>query len=263
MRKADSSAFEMMMHDLRSPLHLLLLQLDNLAFGVDGGATSFPADWVESKVESMRTTLLRAVGLMENALDTSRTEESADAPTLEDGNLAEIGRVIADDMRALAKQSGSTLIYYAEPQIQGRWNKHGVQRVVTNLLSNAIKYGRGKPIQLELTADAERARIVVRDHGIGIPPEDQVRVFERFERAAAQRADSFGLGLWIVRKLITAMGGTISLASTPGSGSTFTVELPRRAARSRPQAPARMSARSPMRARPHSRNHAGIWGSTS
>jgi hypothetical protein len=71
------------------------------------------------------------------------------------------------------------------------------------------------------------ARLRVRDRGLGIPPEDQVRIFERFERAVPTRHyGGFGLGLWISRQLVEAMGGNIQVDSTPGQGSTFTVELP-------------------------------------
>ena len=68
----------------------------------------------------------------------------------------------------------------------------------------------------------------VRDHGIGIAPADHARVFERFERAVSRKHfGGFGLGLWISRKIVEAHGGSISLTSQLGSGSTFSVELPR------------------------------------
>jgi len=68
----------------------------------------------------------------------------------------------------------------------------------------------------------------VRDHGIGIDPADQARIFERFERAVSRRQyGGFGLGLWISRKIVEAHGGSISLMSKPGAGCTFSVELPR------------------------------------
>jgi signal transduction histidine kinase len=77
-------------------------------------------------------------------------------------------------------------------------------------------------------ADGTDARVSVQDGGIGIAPETQQRVFERFERAvSARHYGGLGLGLYIVRQLVEAHGGEIALESMPGKGSTFTVELPR------------------------------------
>ena len=69
------------------------------------------------------------------------------------------------------------------------------------------------------------------DHGVGIPPDQQARIFERFERGAEQRSGGFGIGLWVVRNICVAMGGTVSVESEPGDGACFTVMLPRRSAR--------------------------------
>jgi signal transduction histidine kinase len=102
--------------------------------------------------------------------------------------------------------------------------------VATNLLSNAIRYGRGRPIVVHASGDDGRARFSVEDSGIGIPREHQPRIFQQYERAApATHYAGLGLGLWICRHLVEAMGGTISFRSEPGVGSEFTVELPRTA----------------------------------
>jgi hypothetical protein len=95
-------------------------------------------------------------------------------------------------------------------------------------MSNAIKYGDCKPIDVELGADDDRAVLVIRDRGVGIAPHDHERIFGRFERAASSRNyGGIGLGLWIVKQIVDALGGTVNVESTQGSGSTFTVELPR------------------------------------
>jgi signal transduction histidine kinase len=110
-----------------------------------------------------------------------------------------------------------------------------MEQVVTNLVSNAVKYGEGKPIEVELSVEDDRARIVVRDHGIGIGPREQARIFERFERAVSpSEYGGFGLGLWIARQVVEASGGKISVASELGKGAEFTVVLPRGVERERP-----------------------------
>jgi signal transduction histidine kinase len=99
--------------------------------------------------------------------------------------------------------------------------------VITNLVSNAIKYGAQGPVEITLSRAAERVRIVVRDHGIGIPPEDLSRIFERFERGRTPKGTGgFGLGLWIVAQAVAVLGGTVQVESDVGKGSTFAVELP-------------------------------------
>ena len=110
----------------------------------------------------------------------------------------------------------------------GQWDRLRVEQIVVNLLSNAIKYGAGHPIEMDVGGDVATARLLVRDHGIGIPAEDQSRIFKRFERAVSDRHyGGLGLGLWIVRQVVDALGGRIAVESLPGAGSTFIVDLPR------------------------------------
>jgi len=98
---------------------------------------------------------------------------------------------------------------------------------MTNLLSNALKYGAGKAVEVRVKADSDRATLAVRDHGIGIPLDDQARIFDRFKRAvSSQDYGGLGLGLWITRQVVEAHGGVIRVKSGPGNGATFSVELP-------------------------------------
>jgi signal transduction histidine kinase len=115
------------------------------------------------------------------------------------------------------------------PVIVGEWDRLRVDQIVTNLVVNASKYGAGKPVEVELAADPSSATLTVRDRGIGIAPADLSRIFERFERAVSDRHfGGLGLGLWIARQAAEALGGSITVESTPGAGSTFVVRLPLR-----------------------------------
>ena len=122
--------------------------------------------------------------------------------------------------------------------VAGAWDAVRVDQVVTNLLSNALKYGAGRPIEISVHGEPAHARLVVRDHGVGIPEDEQDKVFGPFARATTARYHpGLGLGLWIVQQIVQASAGRITLDSRVEEGSTFTVELPRWAAVPRPAPP--------------------------
>jgi hypothetical protein len=96
---------------------------------------------------------------------------------------------------------------------------------VSNLLSNAVKFGQGRPIRVEVRPVGAGACLVVRDHGIGVPSEEQSSIFERNVHAPPEQGGGLGLGLWLVRELAAAHGGWVTLESRKGHGATFTVFL--------------------------------------
>jgi signal transduction histidine kinase len=112
--------------------------------------------------------------------------------------------------------------------VVGRWDPSRLDQVVTNLLSNAAKFGAGKPIEIRIEQLGGSAQLAVIDHGIGIDPARRPYVFDRFERAAvpSSRYGGLGLGLYIAQSIVVAHGGTITVDSELGAGSTFTVTLP-------------------------------------
>src|SRR5262249_44424556 len=143
----------------------------------------------------------------------------------------EVVREVMDRFEDTCARAGSHLRLEAEGPIVGTWDRSRIEQVITNLLTNAIKYGASKPIDVMATSFQTRARLVVRDGGVRISLEAQARIFRRFERACPSRNyGGLGLGLWIVRQVIEAHGGTILVESEPGAGSTFTVDLPLRPA---------------------------------
>ena len=130
------------------------------------------------------------------------------------------------------RQAGCELTLSVPPSCPGCWDRVRLDQVVTNLLANAMKYGAGKPISISVGEGPHggQARLVVADQGIGIAKDQQEQIFERFERAAGRSYGGLGLGLYIVRKILHAMGGAIHVDSQLGQGSTFVVELPRESA---------------------------------
>jgi signal transduction histidine kinase len=120
----------------------------------------------------------------------------------------------------------------ATPPVQGYWDPPRLDQVLVNLLSNAAKYGAGKPIHVRVAVEGEWTRLTVEDEGIGIAAGDVPRLFSRFGRAVSERHyGGLGLGLFLSKQIVEAMGGHIRVESEPARGSLFTVELPLRAAR--------------------------------
>ena len=105
-----------------------------------------------------------------------------------------------------------------------------LRQVLVNLVDNAIKYSPdGGSVEILLGREDRLARLAVRDHGLGIPPEARDRIFEKFYRldpALTRGVGGTGLGLYISRELVTRMGGTLRVEPSPVAGSTFVVELP-------------------------------------
>jgi signal transduction histidine kinase len=111
--------------------------------------------------------------------------------------------------------------------VVGHWDASRLDQVVTNLLTNAIKFGAGKPISIRVDQRDEKALLLVKDEGIGIDRPQQEKIFQRFERAVSPRHfGGLGLGLYVCRRFVDAHGGTITVASEPGVGSVFSVDLP-------------------------------------
>lgn len=126
-----------------------------------------------------------------------------------------------------ARTTGNPFRVLATAPLLGRWDRVRVEQIVANLLFNAMKFGRGGPIEVSVVEEDGLARLRVQDEGIGIAADRLPRIFDRFERAVSAREyGGLGLGLYIVRSIVEALGGRVSVESALGVGSTFTVELP-------------------------------------
>ncbi len=215
-------------HELKTPVTSLALRLAQAQREVRGSAAGQPARGRELRhLELAEAQLRRLAALVDGLLDVTRISEDRLSLVLEEVDVAEVVRETAQGLAPEAERVGSPLHVKVPPQAVGRFDRVRLGQVVTNLLSNAIKFGAGQPIHVALTADGKALRLAVSDEGIGIPPESLERIFGRFERAVSERNyGGLGLGLYITRKIVEAMGGTVSAQGAPGKGATFTVELP-------------------------------------
>ncbi|MDC3962417.1 MASE1 domain-containing protein [Polyangium jinanense] len=214
-------------HELKTPLTALSLKLQALA-------RSLPADPdIAAKIAPALDVALRQTTrlstLVDELLDVSRiTQGRMELCLDEDIDLAAVVEDVVQRMQDTAVRAGCELRLESDAAVVGCWDRSRVEQVLINLLSNAIKYGAKAPIDVRVRDEGASVRLSVTDRGIGIPAEDQARIFDRFERAVSVRHfGGFGLGLWIARRIVEALGGTILVESTPGEGATFTVTLPR------------------------------------
>jgi signal transduction histidine kinase len=218
-------------HELKTPLTPLSLRLQALAQETERQPDSPYVQKVRASVEVGRRQVTKLATLIGDLLDVSRIVAGRLRLEREDVDLAGVVRDVASRYELHATRVGSPLRVDVPGVVQGRWDALRVEQVVTNLVDNAIKYGAGKPVHIRLVVEAGDASLVVQDEGIGIAPEHLSRIFGRFERAVSERNyGGLGLGLYISKTLVEAMGGEIRVASTPGQGATFTVRLPLREA---------------------------------
>jgi two-component system, OmpR family, sensor kinase len=212
-------------HELRNPLTPLNGQIE-LLLGLarrTPGAGIFTTG-LERLARLSNGYMKRAMAL----LDVARIASGKFRLEFTQVDLSALVREIAADFTAAATHAKCSLRIVVEEGIAGSWDRLAVEQVIDNLLANAIKYGAGKPVTVSLRCAGAAAQLTVRDAGIGISQADEVRIFDRFERAVPKgtHLGGFGLGLWLSRQLVLAMDGAMAVSSEPGNGSTFTVTLP-------------------------------------
>jgi len=215
-------------HELKTPLASLELQVDGLRRIARSNPKAAVSDErVQSKCDIIVRQVERLTVLINNLIDVGKITSGRLALARERVDLGElVGAVLARSEEAI-EHSGSQVALRVAGPVVGTWDRGLVETVVGHLVSNAVKFGDGKPIEIAVGATADRATLVVRDHGIGISVEDQKRIFERFERAVSERHfGGFGIGLWVARQAVEAHGGAIRVQSEHGQGSEFTIELP-------------------------------------
>jgi signal transduction histidine kinase len=150
-------------------------------------------------------------------------------------DLAALVRQVAEGFDGLARRAGSSLVVRADAPAVGRWDRRRLGQVVSNLVGNAIKFGAGRPIEVTVSSRDDVASLSVKDHGIGISADQLGELFQRYQRGVpARNYGGLGLGLYLVRVVVEAHGGTVHAESKLGEGTTFTVALPQPAASASP-----------------------------
>lgn len=219
-----------LVHDLKAPLTAILGYTKLLSTKAEVLGEQGRSNAVE-RIETSSQDLLHMV----NDVLRSASFEAAEPVRTEPIKLVPFLHDLVESIQTMAAARDGqprAIRVHAPDGISIQSDPSALRSVLQNLLENAVKYSPpGAPIELGVRAEDDALQFSVRDHGRGIPPEEQEVIFERFRRRKpGEAAEGVGLGLYIVRSLVQAQGGDIAIESTPGEGSTFRVTIPERRA---------------------------------
>jgi signal transduction histidine kinase len=216
----------MVSHELRNPLNTLFLQAQLRRRMAAGGklpdlqAFDHQATRDEQQIRSM-------IRLLDDLLDVSRARTARLAISTGPMDLAAMVRRMVEGLAEQARSAGVQLELEAPDTLPLEGDEQRLEQVLTNLVTNALRYGQSRPVQVRVGLEDGQAVLAVRDHGPGIAPQDQERIFEQFERAdTARDVPGLGLGLYISRQIVGAHGGRLEVRSTAGEGAEFIARLP-------------------------------------
>ena len=211
-------------HELRTPITVILAECDRARRKCET-----KEDFLQSiaVIEEQGQHMSR---LVQELLGLTRLQQGTTRYPLQRADVSGFVTACCEEFLP-ADDRGITLTTDIQPEVQATFNPSLLQRAVYNLLQNAYKYGKpGGHITVTLREAGHGAALSVADDGIGIAPEDQEKIWQRFWQADPSRSEDggSGLGLSMVQEIAAFHGGRATVDSTPGQGSTFTITLPRR-----------------------------------
>ncbi len=223
--RAKTTFFSNISHEFRTPLTLILGPVDELrarAVGVDAQT--------RRELELIHRNALRLAKLVNTLLDFSRIEAGRMQAQFEPADLPAVTAELASVFRSAIDRAGLTFTVDCPPLDEPVYlDREMWEKVMLNLLSNALKFTFDGSITVQVRRDDTDAIVSVIDTGIGIPDTEMPRLFERFHRietARARSTEGSGIGLALVKELVSLHGGTIAADSREGAGSTFTIRMP-------------------------------------
>jgi signal transduction histidine kinase len=211
-------------HELRTPLTAIRWSLESL------DAKKMTKEAYRQALDDAMEGSRNLAALVEDLLNMARLESNRIEFKKELVDMRTVVKAVLDEAEPLAKRRKITLESEvpAQKTIDALADERRIREVLINLVGNALKFGReGGKVIVKLDAVRDKVRIDVVDDGPGIAPEEQSRVFEKFWRSKAQSGvEGSGLGLFITKRLVDGMNGTVKFVSQLGQGTTFTVTLP-------------------------------------
>lgn len=223
---AKTAFFSNVSHEFRTPLTLLLGPVDDLL----AKALREGDDERRDRLDLIRRNALRLLRMVDSLLDFSRIEAGRIHADYRPVDAAALTADLASTFRSACERVGLELTVDCPPLGQPVYLDRDMwEKIVLNLLSNAFKHTLTGWIRVGLVSDGDAIELTVADSGVGIPPEEHGRVFERFHRIPGSRGrthEGTGIGLALIRELARLHGGSVSLRSALDRGSAFTVRVP-------------------------------------
>jgi two-component system, OmpR family, sensor kinase len=214
-------------HELRNPMTPISAQIELLLARARNAAKVLPnevAQGLEQLHQLVEAYMRRATTFLEVSRITSGNLRLQIAET----DISGLIRQVTANLMPMAERAGCQIRLNVEDGIVAQCDRMAMEQILENLLSNAVRYGSGNPIEIALRRDGRMTQLSVGDQGIGISEEDQARLFERFHNLRTSPTGGFGVGLWVTCQITRTMEGEITVSSSPGKGSVFTVRLPLR-----------------------------------
>lgn len=208
-------------HEMRTPLSAIKGFVETLEQEKEGEEKMY--------LETIKRNTERLIRIVDDLLYISRIEEGKEFFYLEEVDLEDAIAVVLKIFEPEIKKKGLELVLGVERGLKIKVDRYQLENILINLIDNAIKYTERGYVKVSATKKDDRVLITVEDSGYGIPEKDHERIFERFyvvDKSRSKKYGGVGLGLSIVKHLVEARGGKITLWSSPGMGSRFTVHLP-------------------------------------
>ncbi len=226
--KARDEFLSIASHELKTPLTTITLRIQSTLDSIlNQSLANFSGEKLVGSLNIAHEQTRRLQMLIKDLLDFSLITRGKLDLELKEGDLNEIVKSTVERFEDHLELAGCSLRLDTDGEIKGMWDQIRLEQALSNLLTNAIKYGEGEPIEVEVKKDGDTAKITVKDNGIGIDSAKQKEIFGRFQRATDDKKfQGLGVGLFIVKQIIDAHKGKISVKSKLGGGSTFTIELP-------------------------------------
>jgi signal transduction histidine kinase/DNA-binding response OmpR family regulator len=222
--RARTEFFQNVGHELRAPLTMLLTPLQDILRDPGVVLSATTRDTVETSIRAGD----RLQRVVDTLRDISRAESGALIPDRENIDLTSVTTDVLEGFRAAADERLNLRVEVPTEPLRAYVDRNMWTTIVGNLVSNALKFTIRGEVVVSLKGDENQAVLSVTDTGVGIAPEDQAHIFERFHRgAASDQQPGSGIGLALVAEITSAHGGSVEVESELGKGSRFVVRLPR------------------------------------